>query len=115
MKKKNYDSLNNAKVQVMAESLVKYLTGRVDLDLEDAKSISKAAIDNGLSEQNMKKRIEIVLNSSNIKNFTGYCIFAMTDDFREVAAIQGAIKSTYNKISQRDYDFEELEKKLLGF
>lgn len=115
LKKRDAEPLNDAKIQVMAESLVRYLTGRVDLKIEDAKSISKAALDNGLSEQNMKKRIEIVLNSPNIKNFTGYCIFAMTDDFREVAEIQSSIKNSFNKISQRDYDFDELERKLLGF
>ena len=114
VKKKEKEPLNDVKIEIMAESLIKYLTGRVDLQIEDAKSIVKAAVDNNLSEQNMKKRIEIVLNNPNIKNFTGYCIFAMTDDFKEVVKIQSSVQNSFNKISQRDYDFNELEKKLIG-
>ena len=96
-----------------AEVLIQFLGERVKISHEEAISIVRKAQENGLSQIQMKNRISVILNNTNVKNFVGYCMWAMSNEFKTPAQL----KQTFHKFNERSYDdnhYKELEKILLS-
>lgn len=90
--------------------LLDFLKDRVKIDHDEAIAIVRAAQKNGLSLIQMKNRISVILNNPNIKNFVGFCIWAMGNNFKSPAQV----KQQFHNFNQRNYDYEELERILLS-
>ena len=94
------------------EVLFDFLDGRAVVNRNEAIAIVRKAMENGLSQQQMKNRVNVVLNNRNIKNFVGLCIWAMGSEFKTPAQV----KQKFHNFAQRNYPdewFQLLEKSLL--
>lgn len=78
----------------------------------DIENIAKAAKMNGVNDAEIKQRIYYVLKRENLRNPTGYIISLMRK-FNDVVEIRSAANS-FNEFEQNEYDFDELERVLLG-
>lgn len=78
----------------------------------DIKSIGKAALKNGISDEQIKQRIKYALKKDNIKDPVAY-IVALMQDFNDVVDIKNKLNK-FNNFQQRSYDYDELERILVG-
>jgi plasmid replication initiation protein len=60
----------------------------------------------------IKQKYNIICQTNNIKNIVGATIQAIKEDWQ---GQKQNSNSTFNNFKQRDYDFKDLEKKLLGW
>lgn len=83
-----------------ADVLTAFINGRAEIEHSEALAIVRRARENNLSQLQMKNRVNVVLNNCNIKNFVGFCIWAMGSEFKTPAQV----KNTFNNYQQKDYD-----------
>lgn len=110
IKKKNDKTVTDAVEEVWVDVLMEFIKGRAQIEREQALIIVRKAQENNLSQLQMKNRVNVILSNQNIKNFVGYCIWAMGSEFRSPSQV----KHAFNNYKQRDYDYEELERMLLN-
>lgn len=92
----------------------KKFSDKYNVTEQQARCILLAAENNNISEEEMTARISYITARKNIRNFVGYCIFAMNND-NWVSCVSG--KSTFDFNEKRNYTkryYELLEKKLLN-
>lgn len=92
--------------------LIEFLANRAALNRSEAILIVREALKSGLSQIQMKNRVNIVLEKNNIKNIVGYLIFAMSDKFQTPKEVRAG----FDNLSQRTYSkewFQLYEKNLL--
>lgn len=78
---------------------------------EEVKSISKFCSENNVSVDVVVEKFNIIKNLKKINNRVGALITAIKEDWKPN---KGQANNNCN-FSQRDYDYEDLEKKLLGW
>lgn len=61
----------------------------------------------------IKEKYSATLNQKNIKNFVGFLLTSIKDDFKVTEKVNKN-KNTFNNFKQRKYDYDELEKQLLN-
>ena len=93
----------------LAATIKKIVDRKFEISDEDAHLLARDANKYGLNRVEVSKRVNTVLLNQNIKNPMGYLRFAMTPEFMESAKA----KNSFNNYSQRDYDWDELERNLL--
>lgn len=101
--------------QAGAEMILDYLKSKNinDMTQKQATTIYQAAQKGKLTDRQIKNRINIVIEKNNVKNMTGYLIFAMSDKFDTPKEVRNG----FNNFEQRDYSdewFALFEKKLLN-
>lgn len=97
--------------QIGTEMIIDYLKlHNVIITQEVANAIYRMAKESKLTDSQIKKRINIILDKKYIKNMNGYLIFAMTKDFE----IPKEVPTDFHNFKQREYDMEQLETILLN-
>lgn len=109
IKKKKTVIVTDVIEESWVDLLFGFLENRVKIDHDEALAIVREAQRNGLSQLQMKNRINVILNNPNIKNFVGFCIWAMGSKFKTPAHV----KQQFLNFQQRNYDYDELERVLL--
>ena len=86
-----------------------------DLSMKDARIISETA---AYDMDRIKKAVKVAqASSTDIKNYVGFLIKAIEDDYEEPVMVKGSGKSQrgsskFNNFPQRSYDYDALERKL---
>lgn len=78
-----------------------------DLDAKKLLSAAKSDINN------IRAKYKIAEQESNIKNIVAWMLTALKEDYK--TPVGKAKTSNFNNFEQRTYDFDDLEKKLLGW
>ncbi len=81
-----------------------------DLSTKDIISILEAA---NYDYQKVERQYENAQKAKNIGNLVGWMIDAIKNEYRQPVGKRGRIKNGFNNFPQNDYDFEDLEAKLL--
>lgn len=75
-----------------ADALIKFIGGRACINREEAFSVVRKALENRLSQTQMKNRVNVILDFPNIKNFAGLCEWAMGSDFRFPSQVRDRLR-----------------------
>ena len=119
----NIKKNNNTRNEIAVTS-VKTIKGQQSIEDISNIQIVKSIIDNinddgamaifniaGGDIKKIKEKYSIISKFKNVKNLTGAMIQAIKEDW----TTNGVTNSTFNNFEARTYDYEELEKKLLGW
>lgn len=101
------------KINIVKESIK--IIEKVDITTLEAKKILAAA---GGDIIKITDKIDIIKKTNKeIRNLVGLLISALEKDYKQPKQIKGSkgSTSTFNDYEQRNYDFDALEKKLLGW
>lgn len=112
IRKKKAAPAVDAVEEAWIEVLIRFLSGRKELRRDEAAAIVRRARENGLSQTQMKNRVHAVLKSQSVKNFTGYCIWAMGNKFKTPLQVM----QQFQRFQQRSYSdewYSLLERSLL--
>lgn len=63
--------------------------------------------------QLIEKKYQLAKKSRNIENLVGWLVKAIEEDYTEPVEVKK--KSKFNNMQERNYDYEDLEKELLGY
>lgn len=80
------------------------------LKTKELKAILQAA-NNDI--QLIENKYQLAKKSKNIENLVGWLVKAIEEDYTEPVEVKK--KSKFNNMQERDYDYEDLEKELLGY
>lgn len=80
------------------------------LKTKELKAILQAA-NNDI--QLIENKYQLAKKSKNIENLVGWLVKAIEEDYTEPVEVKK--KSKFNNMPERDYDYEDLEKELLGY
>lgn len=80
------------------------------LKTKELKAILQAA-NNDI--QLIEKKYQLAKKSRNIENLVGWLVKAIEEDYTEPVEVKK--KSKFNNMQERNYDYEDLEKELLGY
>ena len=81
----------------------------------DIKIIKKYCADNNVAAAVVKEKLFVLLHKKNIKNKVGSLIAAIKDDWQLPKELENIDPMHFNNFKARDYDYEDLENKLLGW
>lgn len=113
--KKEIPSVTDMTEESWAESLLQFLGNKVSIRHDEAIAIVHRARENGLSRVQMKNRISVVPGSPDVKNFVGFCVWAMGREFRTPAQVKQRFQYLTGPV-QRKYSgewYRLLEKSML--
>lgn len=99
---------NNTKDVVVYRNLKKVLKG---FNEKDTKSILKFCYENKIDVSTLEEKLKVVNGLKKVNNRVGALIKAIKEDWQ---LSSGQVNNNCN-FSQRDYDYDDLEKKLLGW
>lgn len=105
------DKIEQCGGQMILDYLIS--NGVSNVTYDQAVIIYRTAQKGNLTNQQIKKRMNIVLQKKNIKNLVGYMIFAMSDKFKSPEDVKRGL----DNFSQRNYSqewYQLLEKKMLS-
>lgn len=80
-------------------------------DHKDIKSIAKYCFDNDVSVDVVVEKFEIIKSLKRIRNKVGALLTAIKEDWKP----NNSIKNSENMFEPREYDYDSLEKRLLGW
>ncbi|BDU82524.1 helix-turn-helix domain-containing protein [Clostridium perfringens] len=107
--KTNNNNINNNKTDVVVNmDFQKLLKG---FDERDIKSILKFCFENEIGIEVVEEKLKIINGMKKVNNRVGALITAIKEDWKPN---KGQVNNNCN-FSQRDYDYDDLEKKLLGW
>lgn len=107
--KTNNNNINNNKTDVVVnKDFQKVLKG---FDESDIKSILKFCFENHIDIEVVEEKIKIINGMKKVNNRVGALIKAIKEDWKPN---KGQVNNNCN-FSQRDYDYDSLEKQLLGW
>ncbi|WP_373899736.1 replication initiation protein (plasmid) [Haloimpatiens sp. FM7315] len=99
------------KINIVKESIK--IIEKVDITNFEAKKILAAA---GGDIIKITNKIDIIKKTNKeIRNLVGLLITALKEDYTQPKQTKGSKGSTFNDYEQRKYDYDDLEKKLLGW
>ena len=84
----------------------------------EIKIIKKYCADNNVAAAVVKEKLFVLLHKKNIKNKVGSLIAAIKDDWqlpKELESKNEIDAKRFNNFEARDYDYDDLENKLLGW
>ncbi|BDU89110.1 hypothetical protein SNUCP2_21930 [Clostridium perfringens A] len=106
--KTNNNNINNNKTDVVVNmDFQKLLKG---FDERDIKSILKFCFENEIGIEVVEEKLKIINGMKKVNNRVGALITAIKEDWKPN---KGQVNNNCN-FSQRDYDYDDLEKKTLG-
>ncbi len=107
--KTNNNNINNNNTDVVVnKDFQKVLKG---FDESDIKSILKFCFENHIDIEVVEEKLKIINGMKKVNNRVGALIKAIKEDWKPN---KGQVNNNCN-FSQRDYDYDDLEKKLLGW
>ena len=107
--KTNNNNINKNKTDVVVNmDFQKLLKG---FDERDIKSILKFCFENEIGIEVVEEKLKIINGMKKVNNRVGALITAIKEDWKPN---KGQVNNNCN-FSQRDYDYDDLEKKLLGW
>jgi len=109
----NNNNLNNNNIQQQLSKIDNVL---VNFKIKDRESIKKYCIENNVDVDVVAEKLEILKNIKKIRNKVGALLTAIKEDWKpSKVEINSVTVSSFNNFEAREYDYDSLEKKLLGW
>jgi len=107
----NNNNINNNNIQQQLSKLDNVLS---DFKIKERESIKKYCIENKVVVDVVVEKLEILKNMKTIRNKVGALLTAIKENWKPSKSETNSV-STFNNFDAREYDYDSLEKKLLGW
>lgn len=89
---------------------------KTDFETKDIETIKNYCIENNVVVIDVVEKLNILKNMKNIRNKVGALLTALKDDWKPSKSESNSVTvSSFNNFEPREYDYDSLEKKLLGW